>query len=338
MQLRPEQLAAHLAKSLAGFYSIHGDEALLALEAADAVRAAARKQGFDEREVFYAERGFDWSELTHAGASQSLFGGRKIIELRMPGGKPGTQGAQAIAELCRNAARHRSAQPDMLFLITLPRLERSAQSSAWFSALGAAGVVVDIYPVERSKLPAWIGERLLRQKQRAPREVLEFLSDLVEGNLLAAHQEIQKLALLAPAGELSMEVVHEAVSRVARYSVYDASEALLKGDLPRYVRVVEGLRGEGEPATFLLWVIAEDLRALGSLKRGLEAGKSMDTLLRELRVWGPRQATIKSSVRRLEQARIESALLHLAQTDRAIKGLARKEPWDEFIALGLALR
>lgn len=338
MQLRPEQLEAHLAKPLAAFYSIHGDEPLLAIEAADAVRAAARRRGFDEREVFYAERGFDWSELTHAGASQSLFGGRKIIELRLPGGKPGTQGAEAIAGLCQRAIRERAAEPDMLFLVTLPRLERSAQSSAWFSALQAAGVVVDVYPVDRNKLPAWIGERLSRQKQRAPREVLEFLAERVEGNLLAAHQEIQKLALLAPAGELSMAIVHEAVSRVARYSVYDASEALMKGDLPRYVRVVEGLRGEGEPPTFLLWVIAEDLRALGALKTGLESGQSVDALLRELRIWGPRQAALKGSVRRLEQARIERALLHAAQIDRAIKGLVRKDPWDEFITLGLALR
>lgn len=332
MQIRPEQLEAQLGKSLSPFYTVHGDEPLLALEAADAVRAAARKRGFDEREVFYAERGFDWSELKHAGASMSLFGGRKLIELRMPTGKPGTQGAETIAALCGQAS------PDTLFLVSLPRLDRSGQSSAWFSALGSAGVVVDVYQVERNRLPAWIGERLGRQKQRAPKEVLEFLADRVEGNLLAAHQEIQKLALLAPAGELTLEIVRDAVAQVARYDAYDASEALLKGDIARFARVVEGLRGEGEPPTFLLWVLVEDLRALGAIQAGLESGQSMDNLMRESRIRGPRQAVFKGAVRRISRTAIDGALLRAAQIDRAIKGLLKRDAWDEFLKFGMELR
>jgi DNA polymerase-3 subunit delta len=337
MQLRPEQLEAHLARTLAPFYTLHGDEPLIALECADTIRATARRHGFDERKVFQVERGFDWSEVKHAGASQSLFGGRTLLELRMPGGKPGTQGAEAIGELCRRAPR--GQEPDTVMLVTLPRLDRAGQNSAWFGALAAAGAQIDIYPVERAKLPAWIGERLQRQKQRAGREVLEFLADRVEGNLLAAHQEIQKLALLAPEGELDLPRVIDAVSSVARYDVYDASEALLKGDLARYARVIDGLRGEGEPATYLLWVITEDLRAIGSIRAGVERGQPVDALLREHRIWGPRQALIKASLRRFGPGSIDRALLHAGLIDRAIKGLARShEPWDEFIALGLALR
>jgi len=338
MQVRPEQLAAQLAKSLAPFYSVHGDEPLLALEAADAVRAAARKRGFDEREVFHVERNFDWSELRHAGASLSLFGGRKLIDVRLPGGKPGTQGAETIAALCEQAGRAPRGEPDTVFLFALPRLDRRDQSSAWFSALGAAGVVVDVYPVERARLPAWIGERLARQKQRAPQDVLEFLADRVEGNLLAAHQEIQKLALLASEGELTIESVRDAVAQVARYDAYDASEALLKGDLARYARVVEGLRGEGEPPTFLLWVLVEDLRALGAIQAGLESGQSMDNLMRAARIWGPRQALFKSAVRRFPGEKIERALLGAATIDRVVKGLIRRDPWNEFLKFGMELR
>jgi DNA polymerase-3 subunit delta len=331
MALRAEQLQAQLAKSLAPLYVVHGDEPLLALEAADAVRAAARTAGYREREVFFAERGFDWSELLHAGASLSLFGDKKIVELRIPTGKPGPQGAEAIGAYCARAGA------DILTLVSLPRLDRAGQSSAWFNALSAAGVVVDVFPVERARLPAWIGERLARQGQRAPREVLEFLADRVEGNLLAAFQEVQKLALLAPEGELGLDDVREVVANVARYDAYDASAALLAGDTARYVRVIEGLRGEGEAPTFVLWAIAEDLRALARVQSGAAEGRPLDALLRENRVWGPRQALIKSALRRLPVAAIERALAHAALIDRAIKGVARLEAWDEFLKLGLKL-
>jgi DNA polymerase-3 subunit delta len=331
MALRAEQLQAQLAKSLAPLYVVHGDEPLLALEAADAVRAAARKAGYREREVFFAERGFDWSELLHAGASLSLFGDRKIVELRIPTGKPGPQGAEAIGAYCARAGA------DILTLVSLPRLDRAGQSSAWFSALSAAGVVVDVFPVERARLPAWIGERLARQGQRAPREVLEFLADRVEGNLLAAFQEVQKLALLAPEGELGLDDVREVVANVARYDAYDASAALLAGDTARYVRVIEGLRGEGEAPTFVLWAIAEDLRALARVQSGAAEGRPLEALLRENRVWGPRQALIRAAMRRLSASAIERALSHAALIDRAIKGVARLEAWDEVLKLGLKL-
>jgi DNA polymerase-3 subunit delta len=217
MQIRASELEAHLGKALAPAYAIHGDEPLIALEAADAVRAAARRRGFAERVVLEPGRSFDWSELTHAAASLSLFGGKKLIELRLPGGKPGAQGAAAIAAY---VARRDS---ESLLLVSLPRLDRQTQSAAWFGALASAGVVVDVWPVERTRLPAWIAERLGRQQQRAPREVLEFLAERVEGNLLAAHQEVQKLALLAPPGELSFDTVEAAVVNVARFDPYDAA-------------------------------------------------------------------------------------------------------------------
>ena len=331
MQLRAEQLAAHLARELASVYVVHGDEPLIALEAADAVRAAARKRGFSDREVFEPGRSFDWSELTHSLASLSLFGGKKIVELRLPGGKPGAQGGEAIAQYCERPS------PEVLLLVSLPRLDRMSQGTAWFGALSSAGVLIDVWPVERSRLPAWISERLARQGQRAPREALEFLADRVEGNLLAAHQEVQKLSLVAPEGELSLDTVRDAVANVARYDAYTACEAMLAGDAARYVRVIDGLKSEGEAATLVLWTLSEELFALARIQAGAAAGRSLDELLRENRVWGPRQRPMKSAASRVPAAAVERALAHAAAIDRAIKGVGAGEPWDEFLKLGVGL-
>jgi DNA polymerase-3 subunit delta len=331
MPIRAEQLEAQLSKSLASVYVIHGDEPLLALEAADAIRAAARKQGCDEREVLSVERGFDWSDLTQAGASQSLFGGRKIIELRIPSGKPGTQGAAAITAYCDRLGK------ENVTLVSVPRLRKDDQNSRWFLALAGAGVVVDIYPVDRARLPDWIGARLARQGQRASPEALGFLADRVEGNLLAAYQEVQKLGLLLPKGELSAEQVSDAVANVARYDAYDCSAALLAGNMARYVRVLDGLRGEGESPVFILWALAEELRALARIQQGVEAGRALDQLLRENRVWGERQGLVKAALKRHARPALERALVHAARIDRASKGAGPGEPWDEFISLGLEL-
>lgn len=328
MQLRAEQLQAHLARTLAPLYVVHGDEPLLALEAADAVRSAARQRGYAEREVYTAERGFDWSEFAHAGASRSLFGGRKIVELRAPTGKPGTEGAAAIAAYCERL------DPEMLTLVSLPRLDRTGQSSAWFGALAAAGVVVEVWPVERARLPEWIGARLARQGQNAPREVLEFLADRVEGNLLAAHQEVQKLALLAPPGELGLDTVQDAVAAVARYDPYAAAEALVAGDLARYTRVLQGLRGEGEAPTFVLFALSSALFVL----RGAAEGKPVERLFGEHRLFNkPLQRAVQAAARRHVRATLEAALAQAALIDRVIKGVARGDAWDQFTALGLRL-
>ncbi|KPK06362.1 MAG: DNA polymerase III subunit delta [Betaproteobacteria bacterium SG8_39] len=331
MPLRAEQLEAHLEKTLGALYVIHGDEPLLALEAADAIRATARARGHAEREVLQVERGFDWSALAHAGASLSLFGGAKLVELRIPSGKPGTEGGAAIVAYCARLA------PEVVTVVSLPRLDRATQSSAWFRALSENAVVIDVFPVERARLPAWIGARLARQGQRAAPEVLEFIADRVEGNLLAAHQEVQKLALLAPRGELSLESVREAVANVARYDAFDASNALLSGDTARYARVISGLRNEGEAPTLVLWAIAEDLRALARVQDGMRGGRALDQLLRENRVWGARQNAVRAGLRRIARASINRAIRRAAEIDRAIKGVAKADPWEGFICLGLEL-
>jgi DNA polymerase-3 subunit delta len=318
MQLRSSELDAQLKKSLLPAYALHGDEPLLAMEAGDAIRAAARHAGFSEREVLEPGRGFDWSEFTHATGSLSLFATKKIVELRLPTGKPGPQGSAAIAAYCERPSE------DQLLLVTLPRLDRTGQGSAWFNALSRLGAVVDIWPLDRARLPAWIGERLARQKQRAPREVLEFLTERVEGNLLAAHQELQKLALLAPEGELALDTVQEAVASVARYDPYDAADALVSGDLARYVRVIEGLRAEGEQPTFVLFVISGALFAL-------QEGNAERIFNRSLK------RTVENAMRRLAPKRIDEAISDAAAIDRAIKGVGVGDAWLAFLRLGLKL-
>ena len=272
LQVRADQLDAHLARGLAALYVVHGDEPLLALEAADAIRAKARAEGYSERDVHLVERGYDWSRLAASAASLSLFATRRIIELRVPSGKPGADGGEAIGAYCAHLPE------DTLTLVTLPRLDRAGQNSAWFTALAAAGGVVNVFPVDRKTLPLWIGARLARQKQRAGEAALAFVADCVEGNLLAAHQEIQKLALLYPAGELSFEQVRDAVLDVARFEVSQLSEAMLAGDKARLTRVLDGLAGEGEAPPRVLWVMAEDVRAVARVQTGLASGRINITL------------------------------------------------------------
>jgi len=329
--LRAEQLAGHLERSLAPLYILHGDEPLLSLEAGDAIRARARAAGFSERVVLTTERSFKWDELTMAAGSMSLFGEKRLVELRIPTGKPGTEGAKAIAAYCQRLVA------DTLTVVWLPRLDRASQSSAWFTALDSAGVVVNIFPLDRSKLPEWIAERLSRQKQRAEREALRFLAECVEGNLLAAHQEIQKMGLLYPPGNLSFDAVREAVLNVARYDPGKLTEPMLAGERARYARMLQGLRGEGEAAPRILWILAEEIRAIARIQEGLRQGRDLSQLLRENRVWGePRQSLAGRAARRLDRTFLAKALEQSARIDRMIKGVAQGDSWDELLQLGLS--
>ena len=321
MQLRLDALEPHLAKGLAGLYVVYGDEHLLAQEACDRIRTAARAAGFTDRSVFTVERSFDWSTLLGASQSMSLFGDRQLVELRIPGGKPGKEGAETLKSLAA------AVNPDVLTLITLPRLDAATQKSAWFTALADAGVALKVDSIERAQLPNWIGQRLAQQGQRvAPgddgRRALQFVAERVEGNLLAAHQEIQKLGLLYPQGALSFEQIHDAVLNVARYDVFKLNEAMLAGDVGRLARMLDGLKGEGEATVLVLWALVEEVRTLLRVKRGVAAGKPLAMLLRENRVWGPRERLIGPALSRVTEHALERALTIAARLDRQVKGLA----------------
>jgi DNA polymerase-3 subunit delta len=333
MQLRPEALEGHLAKGLAQLYVISSDEHLLALEAADRIRRAARAAGYSERDVLSVERTFKWGELLAANQALSLFGDKKLIELRIPTGKPGKDGSAALQAYAKDLS------PDNLTLITLPKLDWQTAKAAWVTTLQQAAVYIEIPNVERAQLPGWIGVRLAAQGQSADRSSLDFIADRVEGNLLAAHQELQKLALLHEPGKLSFEQVHDAVLNVARYDVFKLSEAMLAGDAARLVRMLEGLKGEGEALPLVLWAVAEEIRTLLKLKSAMGQGRPLGALMKENRIWGPRERMMEPALRRIPLATLEAALRDAAQVDKMVKGLRAKafagDAWDAMLQLAL---
>jgi len=332
MQLRADLLASHLGKTLAPLYVLHGDEPLLVMEAGDAVRAAARVQGYTEREVLVAGSGFKWDSLMLAAGNLSLFGGNKLVDLRIPNGKPGREGGDALQAYCARLPG------GVLTLVTLPQLDWAARKTAWFSALVQAGVAIELNAPPLADLPEWIGGRLARQQQTAGPAALEFIATHVEGNLLAAHQEIQKLGLLHPAGELSLAQVEDAVLNVARYDVDKLRAALLDGDAARCARLLERLRGEGVAPPLLLWAFAAEIRALSALRAAQDEDRPLSAALRAERVFDDRRAAaLQRALPRLRAPQLRAALLAAARIDRMIKGLARGDVWDEFLQLALRL-
>jgi DNA polymerase-3 subunit delta len=341
MQLALPQLQAHLQKGLRSLYALHGDEALLVQEAADAIRATARLQGYTERSVHVVSGAhFDWSEVLAAGGSMSLFAERQILEIRVPTGKPGKEGSPMIQQLAQSAEGNDST----LTLFVLPRLDNATKKGAWFGALEQFGVTLQVDSLERAQLPQWIAQRLKLQNQSvAPgqegQNCLQFFADRVEGNLLAAHQEIQKLGLLYPPGELTQNQVESAVLNVARYDVFKLSEAVLSGQVARVLRMLEGLQAEGEAAVLVHFTLAEDIRALKRVKDAMADGRPLPMALREQRIWGLREKLFERVLPKLSSTRLAQLLQNAHQVDGIVKGLKvadwPSDPWQALQRLAL---
>ena len=322
MKLAIRQLDASLKKGLAPLYAIHGAEALLALEAADRIRDAARKAGATEREIFFAEPGVDWSKLSASASNLSLFASKRLVEIRIPTGKPGADGGKAIAAYCAKLP------DDTITLIVLPDLDWQALKTAWFSAVEAAATVIEAKPITRDELPEWLAERLSRQGQRASVETLEWLAERVEGNLLAAKQEVEKLGLLLPRGEIALEAIREAVTDVSRFERDALIEAMHAGDAGKVSRVVASLKAEGEPLPLLLWTLSEELRKVMAIASGQRP-----------RGWlSPERAEALARIaRRHDRASIDRELLRAHRIDRMIKGVEPGDPWDSVVELALGI-
>ena len=330
-------------------YVFSGDEPLLMMEAMDQLRLTAKKLGFTEREVMLQERGFDWSALMSAGQTMSLFGDKRWVELRIPTGKPGRDGADALKQFAAQLESQASSPdgPDTVVCIVLPRLDGKTKTLAWFSALDDAGMAVQVDPLDRSHLPRWIAGRLKMQDQEVEggtegQRALEFIADQVEGNLIAAHQEILKLGLLYPKGVLSEEQIRSSILKVARYNVFELTEAMLAGDLPRLNRMLDGLKGEGEPLVLILWSVTEELRLLSKLKVASDAGESVQQLMRANRIWGNKERLYPAALRRVQPLKLRRAMQVAAGLDRQVKGLSAAElpgdPWDGLRLVGNLLR
>ncbi len=330
MRIDSEQLQHHLGRELKPVYTVFGNEPLLALEASDRIRARVRAAGYTEREILTVESGFKWSRLALLGGSQSLFASKKLLELRVPTGKPGTEGAAALQAYC-------AAPPaDTITLVWLPDVDWRALKTAWFEALDRAGIAVEAKAIPRKALPQWLAGRLQGQNQQADSATLEFIAERVEGNLMAAYQEVQKLALLFPAGPIAFDQVRDAVLDVARYDVFNLGEAVLEGDPLHLARMIDGLRGEGAAPPLVLWAISEEIRAIGKVVTGLAAGRPTSMLWRDAKVWGARhQSLMQQNSRRFTLAQVTDALRHAAAIDRMVKGLGRGDLWDELLQLAL---
>lgn len=329
MRINPEQLSQHLQQQLAPLYTVFGDELLLAIEAADLIRTKARQAAYIEREIFSVDHHFNWADLQQSGCSLSLFGERRIMDIRIPSGKPGIQGSATIEEYCR------SLPPHTLTLVTLPKIDKQGGATKWFRALERVGVMIPVSRVERARLPTWIAQRLGMQRQKATPDALQFIADRVEGNLLAAHQEIQKLALLYPEGALSFIQVKDAVLDVARYDVFMLSNAMMTGDTVRYTRILDGLQGEGVAVPFILSTLSGNIRSLIIIRKGLDSGQPLAQLINQARVWGAQQKVLESATNRLSVKQLVLALLHSAKIDRVSKGVAMGDAWDELLQLAL---
>ncbi len=331
MQLRPEQLDAHLQKHLAPVYFISGDEPLRVMEAADAVRAAARAQGHDERDVLQVQAGFDWSSLAAASGNLSLFASRRIIDLRMPTGKPGDEGARAL--------RGYLEQPpdDTLLLITAGKLESAARKSKWVQALDRAGVVLFVWPLKPQEFTAWLQARMRRQGLQPDRGALRVLAGRVEGNLLAAMQEIDKLSLLRGRGPVTEADILQLVADHARYDVFGLVDAALAGEVARSVRMLHGLRAEGTAEPVVLWALAREIRALCSMSAAVAGGQAVAAVLAKYRVWDARKGPVGAALKRLRPEQCRELLRRCAAVDRVCKGQAAGRAWDELLQLTLLL-
>lgn len=332
MRLAQEQLETHLKHGLQALYLLVGDEPLAQRECLDAIRIAAKIQGFDERTSMTAERNFAWQQIHHFGQSISLFSNRRLLELSIPNGKPGTEGGKALQALAAKTL------PDTTMVIILPALTREAKNSAWFSALEAQAHTITLNEIEAANLPKWIANRLAQQGQHTSIQTLEFLAHQVEGNLLAANQEVQKLGLLCPQGELTDATVRESVLNVSRYDAFQLGEAVLAGDAERTVRILQGLQDEGQNAVAVMNPLMWVLRPLLRIKQAEMRGENVMSAMTHARIYGEKQALVKRALARLSLRHLEATLQKLADIDKSAKGVMLNDAWLEIsrLCFGLA--
>lgn len=322
MKIRANQLSAHLKKSLAPCYLVTGDEHLLAAEALDEIRDAARARGFGNRELHVATAGFDWHQLTASSGNMSLFAEQRIVELRLPTGKPGRAGGQAIVDLVELAG------PELLFIVVAPKLERGGANSKWAKSIDQKGVNLQIWPIGVRELPGWIASRMRQAGLQPERDAVAMIADRVEGNLLAAGQEIEKLRLLLGAGKVSAEDVNRAVANSSRYDVYKLTDAAMAGDAPRAVRILGGLKAEGVEPVIVMWALTRELRTLATLDDAVRQGTDLGSAMQGARVWSNRQGLVRSCISRHQPGTFHRMLKASGRADAAAKGQRYGDPWQ----------
>jgi len=324
MKVRPDQIERHLKSELAAIYFICGDEPLQVMESADRIRAEARKRDYTEREVLDVDAQFDWNQLLDSGNSLSLFAEKRILELRLPTGKPGKIGSKILQEYAQRPA------DDAILIISSGKLEGSSKNTRWFKSLDQQGVIIQCWPINADQLPGWINQRLQSKGITADREAVQLLSDRVEGNLLAAAQEVDKLFLLYGAARLDFEQTASAVADSARFNIYDLVDSALAGDVARTSRIIGGLKSEGVEPVLMLWALSREVRMIAKIS---EANISADAAMAKQRVWENRKALIRRALSRHHAGKWKLFLKRCAKIDKIIKGVEQGRAWDELLML-----
>lgn len=331
MRLRADQIDAGL-KKLAAVYLVSGDEPLQLGEAADAIRLAVKQQGYDTREVFSVETGFEWNELAFAADSYSIFADKKLIDLRMPSAKPGTEGAKALTEYCQRIPE------DTILLITTSKLDKSSLKTKWFQSIEKTGVVIQVWPLEGANLVQWIQRRAQTKGLKIDLDGIKILASRIEGNLLAAAQEIEKLYVLYGEETISKKALEDAVADNARFDVFKLTDCILSGRVNRAIKILNGLKAEGIVAPVVLWALARETRMLISIKTALNQGQNKETVFKSHRLWDKRKQLVNSALARMDIQALQSALVLSAKVDRQLKGQERGDCWETLLSLCLLFR
>lgn len=330
MRLRPEQLEGALKKSLSTIYYISGDEPLQQGEAADAIRLAAKNAGYLAREIYSVETGFNWNELIESADSISIFSDKKLIDLRMPSAKPGIEGAKVLTQYCQKLPE------DTLLLITAPKLEKSAQKAKWFQAIEQAGVVIQVWPLEGANLLQWLQQRALKRGLQIEQDGIKALASRVEGNLLAASQEIEKLYILHGATKLSRQTVEESVADNARFDIFKLTDCILSGRANRAIKILSGLRAENIPPPVVLWALAREIRQLINISISVNQGQNKEAVFKSLRVWDKQKQLINAALSRMKIKDLQHALALCSKADRQVKGQQQGDCWETLAAVCLS--
>ncbi|WP_420600041.1 DNA polymerase III subunit delta [Neptuniibacter sp.] len=331
MKIRPDQLGSQISKGLSPVYLVTGDEPLLSEESCDAVRHNLQQQGFSEREVLHVDGSFSWEYLLECANALSLFAEKKIIELRLGGSKLNKKASEILQQYLANPA------PDNILLIIAEKLDGSSKKSAWFKAVDKAGVIVEIWPVETDQLPNWIRQRAAQIELNLDDEAVQLLCDRIEGNLLAAKQELSKLSLLFKNQVVTAEDVVEAVSDSSRYDIYGLSDAALQGEAARCNKILQVLRQDGTEAPVVLWALSKELRSLAAIQHAQQSGKSFDQVCQQERIWGKRKPLARQAARRVPPQNIQQALRYCAETDKVVKGMMPGDPWILLTSIAMSL-
>ena len=329
MRIKPEQLTGVLQKGLMPVYFITGDEPLQLGELADEIRKAARKNGYDNREIVSVETGFEWNQLAFMADSLSIFADKKIIDLRLPSGTPGVEGSKALIDYCNRISE------DTILLITAGKIDSKALKSRWVEALDKQGLVIQVCPLEGQDLIRWIQNRMQRRGLVVQLDGIQLLAARIEGNLLAAAQEIEKLYVLYGAGSLSVQQINDVVADSSRYDVFKLMDTVLSANVSRIIKVLSGLRSEGTAAPIVLWALTRDARLLIKLKLAMAQGQNQDTLFKNNNIWDKRKLLISQALKRLSDRDLNHILVASAIADRQIKGQQAGDVWESLLEICL---